>query len=162
LAFGLASPAGLPSPVGRSLPRRPIEPVCQWHLRRNTFSFLVHAFRVGRVLSHISLSSGPQLSAPSPTPRRPTSTAPPPNSVTPGHPVPPSSAPRMAASRLNSPRHQDPLLNLTVFNGVKDINATVTPRPPLPGMPPVSTTPGPHHTLSPLSRAPSCPPSPLR
>jgi hypothetical protein len=128
LAFGPACPTRLPSPVGQSLPHRPIRPMCRWRLRRNMFSFLVRAFRADRVLSRLSLSSGPRLSAPSPTPRRPTPAAPPSSSVD-----------RMASSCLNSPRHQDPLLkpplNLAVFNGIKDINATITPRPPLPGMP---------------------------
>jgi hypothetical protein len=61
LAFGPASPASLHSPSGRSLPRRPIWPVCRWRLRRNTFSFLVHAFWAGHILSHLSLSSGAPL-----------------------------------------------------------------------------------------------------
>jgi hypothetical protein len=130
LAFGPASPAGLPSPAGRSLPHRPIRPMCRWHLHRNMFSFLVRTFRASRVLSRLSLSSGPWLLAPSPTPCRPTPAAPPPNPTVPSHPAPPSSAPRMATSRLNSPCHQDPLLNpplnLAVFIGIKDINAPHT------------------------------------
>jgi hypothetical protein len=122
LAFGPVSPAGLPSPAGRRLPRRPIWPVCRRRLHRNTFSLLVHAFRAGRVFSHLSLSCGPQLSVLSPTPCWPTLAAPPLNPAMPGHPAPPSSAPQMAASRLNSPRHQDPLLNtplnLPVMSGM--------------------------------------------
>jgi hypothetical protein len=93
LAFLLANPTGLPSPGGRSLPHRPIWPVCRWRLRRNTFSFLVHAFQAGRILSHLSLPCGPQLSVLSPTPCRPTPAAPLSNPAVLGHPVPPSSVP---------------------------------------------------------------------
>jgi hypothetical protein len=61
------------------------------------FSLLVRAFRTGH-LSLISLSSGPQLSALSPTSSRPSSPAPPP---LPGHRVPPSSAPQVPPSRYH-------------------------------------------------------------
>jgi hypothetical protein len=108
LAFGPARPTGLTSPTGRSPPRCPIRPVCRWRLSSWSHS-----------LSSLSVKWTPAVSSVS-------------------HPAPPSSAPRMAASRLNSPHHQDPLLNpplnLVVFNGIKDINATVTPPPSNPSL----------------------------
>jgi hypothetical protein len=131
LAFGPASPVGLPSPAGRSLTRWPIWPVCRWRLCRNMFSFLVRALQAGHFLSHLSVKWTPAVSSVSHhMPATPA--VPQPNPGAPSHPAPPSSAPRMAASRLNSPRHQaprlNPPLNLAIFNGVKDINTTVTPR----------------------------------
>jgi hypothetical protein len=148
LAFGPASPVGLPSPTGQSLPCRPIWPVCRWRLHRNTFSFLVRTFQAGRVLSHLSLSSGPWLSALCPTPRQLTPAAPPLNPTAPGHPAPPSSTPRMAASHLNSPRHQDPLFNPHLTSPSSKALKTLTPllphRQPLPGVPPAPIK-GEHH-----------------
>jgi hypothetical protein len=119
LAFGPACPTRLPSPVGQSLPHRPIRPMCRWRLRRNMFSFLVRAFRAGRVLSRLSLSSGPRLSAPSPTPRRLTPAAPPSSSVD-----------RMASSCLNSPAIKTPSLTLPLTSPSSMALKTLTP--PLP------------------------------
>jgi hypothetical protein len=58
---------------------------------------LVRAFRAGR-LSLVSLSTGPRLSAPSPTSSCSSSPAPPP---LPGHRAPPSSTPRVAPDRYH-------------------------------------------------------------
>jgi hypothetical protein len=63
----------------------------------NTFSLLDHAFRAGH-LSLVSLSTRPQLLAPSPTSYRPSSPAPPP---LPGHRAPPSSTPRVPPDRCH-------------------------------------------------------------
>jgi hypothetical protein len=69
---------------------------------------LVCAFRAGR-LSLVSLSSGPRLSAPSPTSSRSSSPVPPP---LPGHRVPPSSAPRVPQSRYHLAFIFPPLISL--------------------------------------------------
>jgi hypothetical protein len=61
------------------------------------FSLLVHAFRAGRP-SLVSLSSGPRLSAPSPTSSHPSSPMP---SPLPGHRAPPSSAPQVPPRRYH-------------------------------------------------------------
>jgi hypothetical protein len=98
--------AGLAAPVGRNPPRRPIQPVHRWRLYGNTFSLLVCAFRAGR-LSLVSLSSGPQLSAPSLTFGCSSLAVPPPPL---GHPAPPSSAPRVPPSRYH-PAFIPPPLN---------------------------------------------------
>jgi hypothetical protein len=82
---------------------------------RNTSSLLIRTFRAGR-LSLVSLTTGPQLSAPSPTSNRPSSPAPPP---LPGHRAPPSSTPRVSPDRYHlafiSPP-LNPLLNPPPFS----------------------------------------------
>jgi hypothetical protein len=90
-SFGPASPLASLRPQAETPPHRPIQSVRRWCLCGNTFSLLVRAFQACR-LSLVSLSSGPQLSAPFLTFGRPSSPAPPPLS---GHPA----APRLGCRR---------------------------------------------------------------
>jgi hypothetical protein len=128
-------------------PRRPRRPkpsltgpssLCVGHVfARNTSSLLIRAFQTSH-LSLVSLTTGPQLSAPSPTSSRPSSPAPPP---LPGHRVPPSSTPRVPQDRyhlafispplnplLNSPPSSMALKPLTPV-----LNSSVTPPRRSPG-----------------------------
>jgi hypothetical protein len=95
--FGPASPlAALPRRPKPSL-AGPSSPRVGHVFARNTSSLLIRAFRAGR-LSLISLTTRPQLSAPSPTSSRPRSPVPPP---LPGHRAPPSSTPRVPPDRYH-------------------------------------------------------------
>jgi hypothetical protein len=133
-----------PSLVGPSSPRI-------GHLfARNTSSLLIHAFRAGR-LSLVSPTTGPQLSAPSPTSNRPSSPAPP---SLPGHQAPPSSMPRVPPDRYHLAFISPPL------NGVKAIITSVKhpghpspalPRPPIKGEHPHRVSPHLSPLLFPLS-----------
>jgi hypothetical protein len=66
-ASGLASPLAAPPPQTETVPAGPSSLRIGRVFTGNTFSFLVRAFRAGR-LSLVSLSTGPQLSDP-PLPR---------------------------------------------------------------------------------------------
>jgi hypothetical protein len=103
-----SQPSGLAATAGRNRPGRPTYPTRRSRLHGNTFSLLVRAFRAGR-LSLVSLSSGPRLSAPSPTSSRPSSPAPP---LLPGHRAQPSSAPRVPSSRYHLAFILPPLIPL--------------------------------------------------
>jgi hypothetical protein len=76
-ASGLASPLAAPPPQAKAVPAGPSNPRIGGIFAGNTSSLLVRAFRAGR-LSHVSLSTGPQLSVPSPTSSRLSSPTPPP------------------------------------------------------------------------------------
>jgi hypothetical protein len=80
-ASGPASPLAAPPPQAETVPAGPSSSHVDRVFTGNTSSLLVRAFRGGR-LSHFSLSTGPQLSVPSPTSSRPSSPSPPP---LPGH-----------------------------------------------------------------------------
>jgi hypothetical protein len=101
--------------------------VCRSRLHGNTFSLLVRAFRAGR-LSLVSLSSGPLLSAPSPTSSCPSSPAPPP---LPDHRAPPSAAPRVPPSRYHLTFIFPPLIPLLnpppSSMALKPLTPTLTP-----------------------------------
>jgi hypothetical protein len=73
-ASGPASPPTVLSPQAETIPAGPSSPRVGRVFAGNTFSFLVHAFRAGR-LSLVSLSSGPRVSAVSSPPHRPTPAA---------------------------------------------------------------------------------------
>jgi hypothetical protein len=90
-ASGPASPLAVPLPQAETIPAGPSSTRVGHVFVGNTCSLLVHAFRADR-LSHVSLSTGPQLSVPSPTSSHPSSPTPPP---LPGHRAPPSSTPRV-------------------------------------------------------------------
>jgi hypothetical protein len=92
-----SQPTGRAAPIGRNRPCRPTQPARRSRLRGKYVFLFVHAFRAGR-LSHVSLSTRPQLSVPSPTSSRPSSPAPPPLS---GHRAPPSSTPRVPSDRYH-------------------------------------------------------------
>jgi hypothetical protein len=96
-------------------------------LHGNTFSLLVHAFRAGR-LSLVSLSSGPQLSAPSLTSGHPSSPALPPP---PGHP-----APRVPPSRYHPTFIFPPLIPL-----LNPPPSSMVLKPLMPALTPVATPP---------------------
>jgi hypothetical protein len=72
------------------------------------FAFWFTPSRAGR-LSLVPLTTGPRLSAPSPTSSRPSSPAPP---SIPGHRAPPSSAPRVPPSRYHLAFISPPLISL--------------------------------------------------
>jgi hypothetical protein len=134
-----ASPLAAPPPQAKTVPAGPSSPRVGRVLAGNTSSLLVRVFRAGR-LSHVSLSTGPQMSVPSPTSSRSSSPVLPP---IPGHRAPLSSAPRVPSSRYHLAFISPPiifLLNLSssrsVFNGVKAINAGVNrPGHPSPALP---------------------------
>jgi hypothetical protein len=107
-ASGLASPLAAPPPQAKTVPAGPSSPRVGRIFMGNTSSLLVRAFRAGR-LSHVSLSTGPQLLVPSPTSNRPSSPAPPP---IPGHRAPPRSAPRVPPSRYHLAFISPPLISL--------------------------------------------------
>jgi hypothetical protein len=94
---GPASPLAVPPPQTETVPAGPSSPRVGRIFTGNTSSLLVHAFRAGR-LSHVSLSTGPQLSVPSPTSSRLSWPTPPP---LPGHRAPPSSTPRVPPDRYH-------------------------------------------------------------
>jgi hypothetical protein len=137
--LSLASPLATPPLQAETVPASPSSPRVGRVFVGNTSSLLVHAFRAGR-LSHVSLSTGPQMSVPSPTSSRPSSPAPPP---IPGHRAPLSSVPRVPSSRYHLAFTSPPLISLLnlsssrpIFNGVKAINAGVNrPGHPSPMLP---------------------------
>jgi hypothetical protein len=96
-ASGSASPLAAPPRRPKPSLASPSSPHVGDVFTRNTSSLLIHAFRAGR-LSLVSLTTGPQLSAPFPTSSRSTSPAPPPLS---GHRAPPSSTPRVPPDRYH-------------------------------------------------------------
>jgi hypothetical protein len=95
----LARPAHWPRRPRRPKPSLagPSSPRVGHVFARNTSSLLIRAFRAGRLFL-VSLTTGPQLSAPSPTSNRPSSPAPPPF---PGHRASPSSRPRVPPDRYH-------------------------------------------------------------
>jgi hypothetical protein len=95
----LAQPAHWPCCPRRPKPflAGPSSPRIGHVFARNTSSLLIRAFRAGRICL-VSLTTGPQLSAPSPTSSRPSSPAPPPLL---GHQAPPSSTPRVPSDRYH-------------------------------------------------------------
>jgi hypothetical protein len=134
-----ASPLAAPPSQAEIVPASPSSPRVGRVFTKNTSSLFVHAFRDGH-LSHVFLSTGPQMSVPSPTCSCLSSPAPPPIL---GHRTPLSSAPRVPSSRYHLTFNSPPLISLLnlsssppVFNGVKAINAGVNclghPSPVLP------------------------------
>jgi hypothetical protein len=95
----LAQPAHWPRRPRRPKPSLadPSSPRVGHVFTRNTSSLLIRAFRAG-CLCLISLTTEPQLSAPSLTSSRPSSPTPPP---LPGHRAPPSSTPRVPPDRYH-------------------------------------------------------------
>jgi hypothetical protein len=73
-----ASPLAAPPPQAKTVPTGPSSPRVGCVFVGNTSSLLVRAFQADR-LSHVSLSTRPQMSVSSPTSSRPTSPAPPPS-----------------------------------------------------------------------------------
>jgi hypothetical protein len=149
-----ASPLAAPPLQAETVLAGPFSPRVGRVFVGNTSSLLVHVFRAGR-LSHVSLSTGSQMSVPSPTSSRPSSPAPPP---IPGHRAPLSSAPRVPLSRYHLALISPPLISLLnlsssrpVFNGVKAINAGVN----RPGQ---ASTLAELHRTSPRSYFPLSPP----
>jgi hypothetical protein len=103
-----ASPLAAPPPQAETVPTGPSSPRVGHVFTENTSSLLVRVFRAGR-LSHVSLSTGPQMSVPSPTSNRPSSPALPP---IPGHRAPLSSTPRVPSSRYHLAFISPPLISL--------------------------------------------------
>jgi hypothetical protein len=94
-------------------------------------------------LSLISLTTGPRLSAPSPTSSRPSSPAPPP---IPGHRAPPSSAPRVPPSRYHLAFISPPLISLLNLSSIWPSSMALKPLTPAlttPATPP-RRSPGPY------------------
>jgi hypothetical protein len=119
-------PAGLSSPrVGRVF-------------TGNASSLLVRVFRAGRI-SHVSLSTGPQMLVPSPTSSRPSSPVPPP---IPGHRAPLSSAPRVPSSRYHLAFISPPLISLLNLSSSMALKP-LTPALTAPATPPLRS-PGPY------------------
>jgi hypothetical protein len=138
VASGPASPLASLPPQAETVPAGPPSLRVGRVFTGNVFSLLVRAFRAGR-LSLVSLSTGPQLSAPSPTSSH-------------------SSAAELYASgatgplppRLHFPSFNSLLKPSPVFNGVKAINAGIKlpghpslafPRPPIKGEHPHQVSP---------------------
>jgi hypothetical protein len=107
-ASGPASPLAAPPPQAKTVPAGPSSPCVGRIFTGNTSSLLVHAFRAD-CLSHVSLSTGPQLSVPYPTSSRLSSPVPP---LIPGHRAPPSSAPWVPPSRYHPAFISPPLISL--------------------------------------------------
>jgi hypothetical protein len=108
LASGLASPPAAPSPQAEIA--RPAHPAraSVASSREIHFPLRFTPSRAGRLLL-ISLTTGPRLSAPSPTSSRPSSPAPPP---IPGHRAPLSSTPRVPSNRYHLAFISPPLIPL--------------------------------------------------
>jgi hypothetical protein len=141
--------ANLLRPAGHRLPARPTRPKPCWRICRKAYSLRLCTLRQRRLLSLMSLPCGARLSAPSPSPRWPT-VATSPRLLRPPHAA--QLHPRMPPEPLLAPPSSPPLnppLNLApVLNGVKAINAAVTPPGPYKRVmrPPSLTAP---HPLSP-------------
>jgi hypothetical protein len=103
-----ASPLAAPPPQTETVSVGPSSPRVGRVFAGNMSSLLVHAFRARR-LSLVPLTTGPRLSAPSPTSSRPISPTPPP---IPGHRAPPSFAPRVPPSRYHLAFISPPLISL--------------------------------------------------
>jgi hypothetical protein len=121
-----ASPLAAPSPTGRKHPASPSSPRVSRVFARNTFSFSVNAFRAGR-LSHVSLSTGPQMSVSSPTSSRPSLPVPPP---IPGHRASLSSAPRVPSSRYHLAFISSPLISLLNLSSSQPSSMALKPLTP--------------------------------
>jgi hypothetical protein len=102
------SPLAAPPPQAEIVPAGPSSPRVGRVFAGNMSSLFVNAIRAGR-LSHVSLSTGPQMSVPSPTSSHPSSPALPP---IPGHRAPLSSAPRVPSSRYHLTFISPPLISL--------------------------------------------------
>jgi hypothetical protein len=150
-AFGPAELAAHPTfgPAGsrwpllsraESNPAGPASPCVDDAFAEVRFSFWFTPSRAGR-LSLIPLTTGPRLSAPSPTSSHPSSPAPPP---IPGHRAPPSSAPRVPPSRYHLAFISPPLISLL--------------NPPPSSMALKSLTPA----LTALATPPRCSPGPYK
>jgi hypothetical protein len=122
-----ASPLATPPPQAETVPAGPSSPRVGRVFAGNMSSLLVRAFRAGR-LSHVSRSTGPQMSVPSPTFSCPSLPVPPP---IPGHLAPLSSVPRVPSSRYHLAFISPPLISLLNLSSsrpvtsVKAINAGV-------------------------------------
>jgi hypothetical protein len=103
-----ASPLAAPPPQAKTVPAGQSSPRVGHVFVGNTSSLFDRAFRAG-CLSLVSLTTGPWLSAPSPTSSRPRSPTPPP---IPSHRAPPSSAPRVPLSRYHLAFISPPLISL--------------------------------------------------
>jgi hypothetical protein len=138
-ASGPASPLVMPPPQAETVPAGPSSPRVGRVFAGNTSSLLVRAFRASR-LSHVSLSTGPQLSVPSPTSSRPSSPVPPP---IPGHRASPSSVSWVPPSCYHLAFISPPLISLLnpppSSMALKPLTSALT----APATPP-RRSPGPH------------------
>jgi hypothetical protein len=118
-----ASPLAAPPPQAETVPADPSSPRVGRVFVRNTSSLLVRAFRADR-LSHVSLSTGPQMSVPSNTSSRPSSPAPPPIL---GQRAPLSSAPRVPSSRYHLTFISPPLISLLNLSSSRSSSMALKP-----------------------------------
>jgi hypothetical protein len=107
-------------------PLSPASPLVGRVFAGNTSSLLDRAFRAG-CLSLVSLTTGPRLSAPSPTSSRPSSPAPP--SIR-GHRAPPSSVPRVPSSRYHLAFISPPLFSLLNLSSSRPSSMALKPLTP--------------------------------
>jgi hypothetical protein len=121
-----ASPLAVPPLQAETVPAGPSSPRVGRVFAENTSSLLVRAFRAGR-LSHVSLSTGPQMLVPSPTSSRPSSPAPPPN---PSHRAPLCSAPRVPSSRYHLAFISPPLISLLNLSSSQPSSMALKPLTP--------------------------------
>jgi hypothetical protein len=121
-----ASPLAAPPPQVETVPAGPSIPRVGHVFAGNTPSLLDRAFRAGR-LSLVSLTTGPRLSAPSPTSSRPSSPTPSPIL---GHRAPPSSAPRVPPSRYYLAFISPPLISLLNLSSIRSSSMALKPLTP--------------------------------
>jgi hypothetical protein len=155
------SPLAMPSPAGQKRPAGPSSPRVGRVLTGNTFSISDHAFP-SRPPPLISLTTGPWLSASSPTSSHPSSPVPPP---IPGHRAPLRSAPRVPSDHYHLAFIFPPLIPLLNLSSsrpssmsLKTLTPALTAQPPLPAAPlaPIKGEHPPRASLhlSPLSFSP--------
>jgi hypothetical protein len=118
-----ASPLAAPPPQAKTVPAGPSSPRVGRVFTENTSSLLDCAFRAGR-LSHVFLSTGPQMSVPSPTFSRPSLPAPPP---IPGHQALLRSAPRVPSSRYHLAFIFPPLISLLNLSSSRPSSMALKP-----------------------------------
>jgi hypothetical protein len=123
LVSGLASPPAAPSPQAEIA--RPAHPArasvtSSWEIR---FPLRFTPSRADR-LPPFSLTTGPRLSAPSPTSSRPSSPAPPP---IPGHRAPLSSAPRVPSNHYHLTFISPPLIPLLNLSSSRQSSMALKP-----------------------------------
>jgi hypothetical protein len=137
--LSLASPLAAPPPQAETIPAGPSNPRVGRVFAGNTSSLLDRAFRAGS-LSLVSLTTGPRLSAPSPTSSRTSLPAPPP---IPGHRAPPSSVPRVLPSRYHLAFISPPLISLLNLSSSRPSSMVLKPLTPAltaPATPPRRST----------------------
>jgi hypothetical protein len=147
-----ASPLAAPPPQAETVQAGPSSPRVGRVFAGNTSSLLDRAFRAGR-LSLISLTTGPRLSAPSPTSSRPSSPAPPPIL---GHRAPPSSAPRVPPSCYHLAFISPPLISLLNLSSSRPSSMALKPLTlalTTPAAPP-RRSPGPYKRRAPPQSSP--------